>query len=135
PEPRKQLGQARAYRPEDAFRIAFDRMNRRAADQQQTWKEQLSVSAWAWLLLGLVALGGGGWLGYQNAELILRGHASLSWPTAPGKVVQTVVREQVSRTTNQVESRSVTIRYAFVAGGTRHTSENLWFGWQQQHDS
>src|SRR5262249_32980342 len=79
PGPRIRLGQSRAFRPEDAGRIAYDRQHRLSADRHADEGETRLGMVTYFCILGLLAAGLAAWLGTVGAGHLRHGHASRHW--------------------------------------------------------
>ena len=81
----------------------------------------------AFLFLTIACLAAGGGLLFYGARLIRQGHASRSWPTAPGVVRASRIRVGESRGSSR-PTRSVHIEYAYAVGGEERVASRAGFG-------
>jgi hypothetical protein len=114
-------------------------MNFDAPDRHRPWTDP-----WRWLLLGLLSATAGGLLSYGGYHSMLFGERSETWPSAPGVIVHSELREHVreglgrgSRVsyhadieyTYEVEGETYSGRQISASGGHPRLSEKELVEW------
>jgi hypothetical protein len=133
-DPHKRIaqGQARAYSPEDADRIAHDRANERSADRRSRDAEPVCGAAMSLAVLGVLLLLGSSWLASRGALDILHGLDSRAWPKVTGQIER---HDQMS-----VSGRSTVIipgevNYTYTVGERTYRGTKIWFGPLQDNEA
>ncbi len=125
PAERRLLGQARAYRPEDADKIQQDRDNQITAEKRTREGDEELKKAGGVLCLGLVALVVALGVGFNGVEHILNGQASPHWPTVKGEINRC---DTVQRRGQRNQYETTELSYSYEVDGHKYLSRTLSFG-------
>jgi len=125
PEPRKQLGQSRAYHPAEADQIQRDRQDQVTAGKR-TFEGQKECNHGVQMALGgIVLLGASVFLAMQGALDLAYASESPHWPKAMAKVFRQD-EERVRR--GQRYTAIGPVIYHYTVDGKPYSSSNLCFG-------
>jgi hypothetical protein len=125
PQERIHLGQARAYRPEDADRIAEDRQNQRTADKRSREAEAHLTAATAWGIGASVLLLVGGGLAACGVMDLIHATSSSAWPKVAGKIHR---QDRVVTRQRRVETVLGEVSFLYEVGERSYCGTKLWFG-------